>query len=268
MKTLAELRMEVEMGMIVYPTTNHDVSVWREEANEFHEVSAWRQSEHPWYKLYRNSKLTKAEAERDVDEELGGGTIEHAYPSFDSLLSEWPLLASQPVWSTTKTLERKRYEKAEHERYLREMAEQEARMKEHPPIDVEEMFTTTWADQLRETITWGLLDESIDVENLVKPVIETVLPGAEITGISQAATSYAPWMVKVEVKDSFIASVTLYGQIDIGGFTGEHLLVSRSFEAHHLTLRTGVDLVPRELMHSVVHRVATGPISKVVAAGL
>src|SRR6266567_543182 len=265
MKTLAELRTEVEMGLKVYPSTNHDVDVFLVEG---------------WYIFARSYKTpVEIEASNDCshgeqvhigrDPDGGGGVIfDDCYGSFDALLADWPVSASQPVWSTTKTLERKRYEKAEHERYLREMAEQEARMKEHPPIDVEEMFTTTWADQLRETITWGLLDESIDVENLVKPVIETVLPGAEITGISQAATSYAPWMVKVEVKDSFIASVTLYGQIDMGGFTGEHLLVSRSCEAHHLTLRTGVDLVPRELMHSVVHRVATGPISKVVAAGL
>src|SRR5205823_5651744 len=43
---------------------------------------------------------------------------------------DWPFLASQPVWSTSKTLERKRYEKAKQEKINREQDERNKRQHE------------------------------------------------------------------------------------------------------------------------------------------
>src|SRR5712691_3636314 len=60
-------------------------------------------------------------------------------------------------------------------------AEQEKEGTNRMPIDVEDMFTDQWASQLREPITWRPLEDTIDVEE-IKRVVETVLPGVQITG--------------------------------------------------------------------------------------
>lgn len=121
MKTLAELREEVELGLLIYSATNHDVAVRRETANPYHEISN-RRGDHAWYILYRNCDLTPAESEHDVDHEMGGGDIGRAYYSFDALLADWPSITSRPVWGTIKTPERLAYEQTEREREERNKA--------------------------------------------------------------------------------------------------------------------------------------------------
>ncbi len=134
MKTLAELRLEVELGLWVYPSTNHDVMVWREEANEYHTVSIQRQSEHPWYKLFHDQQRTPVEAAYTEQEKkmMGTGNLEHAYHSFDELLTDWPSLASQPVWSTAKTPERIAFEAAELRAYNARIAQYDQEHPQHP----------------------------------------------------------------------------------------------------------------------------------------
>ena len=89
MKTLAELRTEIELGLPVFPTTNHDVAVWREEANEFHEVSVQRQSEHPWYKLYHSQQTPFEGVCTDEEKEMMGTRMLNMPISL--LMHSWPL---------------------------------------------------------------------------------------------------------------------------------------------------------------------------------
>jgi hypothetical protein len=117
MKTLAELRIEVELGLWVYPSINHDVSVFLAEG---------------WY-IFSRSQLTPVEQTFTTGERvliggdfkdgahIGGGVIfDNAYKTFDALLAGWPSITSQPVWSTAKTPERLQYEQEERERWARE----------------------------------------------------------------------------------------------------------------------------------------------------
>lgn len=118
MKTLPALRTEIDLGMMVYPATNHDVAVWVEAANAYHEKTNLR-SNHPRYVF---SRTFKTPVERGTDEEKDedrrpDADISHHYFSFDQLLEDWPMLASSPVWSTAKTPERIAYDEALEEAY-------------------------------------------------------------------------------------------------------------------------------------------------------
>jgi hypothetical protein len=123
MKTLAELRLEVELGLKVYPDTNYDVFVFFDEG---------------WYIFARSDTPVERESSPGTDAShgervliggyfdeagnfCGGGVIfDDGYKTFDDMLADWPYITSQPIWSTTKTPgriagEKKRYEKIQKE---------------------------------------------------------------------------------------------------------------------------------------------------------
>jgi hypothetical protein len=108
-KALFALEIEINLGLKVYPATNHDVTVWR-EGQQY-----WLQRLDP-----RNdgTELEKGEfpAERTqyvhvlpADRPSSGQviqTITMQYDSFADLLEDWPRLSVLAVWSTQQTAER------------------------------------------------------------------------------------------------------------------------------------------------------------------
>ncbi|HEX3639898.1 MAG TPA: hypothetical protein VHV10_01265 [Ktedonobacteraceae bacterium] len=138
-KVLAELQREIDLGMEVYPSTNHDVIVQRLQ-------------DEPWgidrYVFLRYEDGTQREKPSRVpptpdedtghlvnhvivffaDENRDGGLMvdeTDTYETFSELLEDWPDLASKPVWGTTITPERKCYEKAYIEKKERNCARDE-----------------------------------------------------------------------------------------------------------------------------------------------
>ncbi len=127
-KTLAELQTEIELGLNVYPDSNHDVFVFFDNG---------------WYVFARTYTPVECESVPGTDAShgervliggnysesgafLGGGVIfDDCYHTFEALLADWPSITSQPVWGTIKTPERIAYKQAEDEKYLRRRAEQE-----------------------------------------------------------------------------------------------------------------------------------------------
>jgi hypothetical protein len=135
MKTLAELQTEIELGLRVYPSTNHDVWVFFAE---------------DWYIFSRTYKTPDEEGRKsapgthpdtvliggvyDADGFFrGGGVLFHesdCYESFEALLADWPSISAQPVWSTAKTPERLQYDEKDREetnRRLKEIEERQTR---------------------------------------------------------------------------------------------------------------------------------------------
>lgn len=111
MKTLAELRTEIDLGLEAYPTTHHDVIVTKwEEYYVFLRYEDGTQREH----LIDTSSLYLSTCIQFFAEDDGSGGIlvdkEDCYTTFDELLADWPRLAALSVWGTTKTPERLMYE--------------------------------------------------------------------------------------------------------------------------------------------------------------
>lgn len=107
-KALWALLTEIDLGLPVYPATNHDVVVKREE-NQY-----WLQRLYP-----RNggTELEKGEFPPEriqsihvVSNKPSSGqviqTITMKYESFSDLLTDWPRLSALAVWSTQQTAER------------------------------------------------------------------------------------------------------------------------------------------------------------------
>jgi len=138
-KTLAELQSELDMGVKVYPSTNHDVIVerlqdklWNLDRYVFSRYEDGTQREKPSRVPPTPDEYTGHLVNHVIvffaDENRDGGLMfdeTDTYETFQELLEDWPSLSAQPVWGTGKTLERKRYEREHDEEYKRRFEEDE-----------------------------------------------------------------------------------------------------------------------------------------------
>lgn len=127
-KTLAELQNEIDLGMNAYPSTNHDVIVarWKDEHRDRYVFLRYndgtqreKPSRVPPTPIYEGGNPVNHVIHFFRELDGGGGILvdeTDTYETFQELLEDWPSLASQPIWSTGKTLERKRYEKEHAEK--------------------------------------------------------------------------------------------------------------------------------------------------------
>jgi hypothetical protein len=117
MKTLAELQTEIELGLIVYPSTNHDADVRYVDGWYIFGRSFETPKELQWLHGERvcvgwNGRAYDGRCQIDPALDYPGGVLyDDGYRTFDALIADWPSIASQPVWSITKTPERKSWEK-------------------------------------------------------------------------------------------------------------------------------------------------------------
>lgn len=150
MKTLAELQTEIELGLNVYPSINHDVRVCFAE---------------DWY-IFDRTEKTPDEAGRKSNPDahsncviidgdydaagffIGGGVMfdgNDCYQSFEELLADWPSIAAQSVWSTAKTLERIQYDEKDREETRRRLQEIEERQ-HREMLEIQRSWLDPFAD--------------------------------------------------------------------------------------------------------------------------
>lgn len=102
-KPLADLRTEIDLGMEVYPSTNHDVSVYRLDTGQY---VFFRYD--PRHGGTPRERALQDEPHYLVQPGQGERVVVQAngYELFETLLADWPHLSAQPVWSTTRIPER------------------------------------------------------------------------------------------------------------------------------------------------------------------
>jgi hypothetical protein len=97
-KTLAELRMELELGLIVYHATNAEVYVYYDE-REMDDGILIRN----FLFYFLPDGILHSISRREL-ELIGNGSrvvsIGVGYETLDELLTDWPVVTSEPVWTT------------------------------------------------------------------------------------------------------------------------------------------------------------------------
>ena len=115
-KPLAELQSEIDLGMRVYPSTNHDVVVSRinDGINDRYvfariEIPDLQEEGVTLGTVREKPGINKEYVIGFFMEKDGSGGIffplGDTYETFQALLKDWPFLASQPIWSTCKVPE-------------------------------------------------------------------------------------------------------------------------------------------------------------------
>lgn len=102
MKTLAELQMELELGLMVYHVTNAEMCVWLEE-REVHPGLTLRNV----FFYFLPDEILHSISGRERELVMPGRIVPFGigYETLDALLADWPIVTSEAAW-TTKAPER------------------------------------------------------------------------------------------------------------------------------------------------------------------
>lgn len=138
-KPLAAFSFELELGMMVFPTTDHDMCVYKGYV-----VDGDGESVGEMRFVIHSTDVHPRETPARFDDEacipirgVNGSIIfllpeNDVYETLEGLLSDWPEVTSRPVWSTICSEEREAHLEQWREEWERKQAEMPKPKYDHP----------------------------------------------------------------------------------------------------------------------------------------